>query len=241
MGRSTDGDRAGRRRSRLRRPVLATAIAGLLLVGGGLAALAQETHGVEVADNEFAPEAITIEAGDTIEWEHTGVNPHTVTADDGSFDSHPDCPQGPCMMTGDTYEQTFDEPGEYGYYCKIHGSPGSGMAGTVVVTAAEEEPESGEESGSGTETETDEGAGTDAEADDGAEDDGVETESQTDAGAEQEAGTDVEAEASAAGSDEASDETLPETGRGVVPLALVAVLALGVGGLWLRWTSRSLG
>jgi plastocyanin len=34
-----------------------------------------------------------------------------------------------------TYELTFDTPGEYKYYCAYHGNPnGEGMAGTIVVT-----------------------------------------------------------------------------------------------------------
>jgi hypothetical protein len=38
-----------------------------------------------------------------------------------------------------TYEFTFDEPGVYRYYCRIHGTPGGvGQAGVVVVGGAGE-------------------------------------------------------------------------------------------------------
>ena len=33
-----------------------------------------------------------------------------------------------------TYELTFDTPGEYLYYCALHGSPTRGMRATVTVT-----------------------------------------------------------------------------------------------------------
>lgn len=110
--------------------------AALLLTTTG--ATAQEAADVEVVDVAFEPSDVTIEAGGTVTWTQTGSLPHTVTADDGSFDSHPDCSGGSdCMASGDTFSQTFDEPGTYAYYCRIHGGPGgTGMAGTVTVTAA---------------------------------------------------------------------------------------------------------
>lgn len=105
---------------------------------------AQETGHVEVVDNAFEPTTVTVSAGGEVTWTHTGGNPHSVTADDGSFDSHPGCSAGiGCMSRGDTFSVTFDEPGSYAYYCRVHGAPGGvGMSGTVVVEpAAEEEQE----------------------------------------------------------------------------------------------------
>ncbi len=102
-------------------------------------ATAQEAADVDVVDVAFEPEEVTVDAGGTVTWTQTGSLPHTVTADDGSFDSHPDCTGsgGACMGTGDTFAETFDEEGEYAYYCRIHGGPGGvGMSGVVVVTAA---------------------------------------------------------------------------------------------------------
>lgn len=129
------------------RRAVATICATLLLVAAAAAvALAQETHDVAVIDDAYDPPTIEVTAGDTVEWTHTGSNPHTVTADDGSFDSHPECEtfadsaDGNCMEQGDTYAETFEAPGEYPYHCRIHGSPGAGMAGTVIVQAADGEP-----------------------------------------------------------------------------------------------------
>jgi plastocyanin len=56
-----------------------------------------------------------------------GEEQHTITADDGSFDSG-------ILNPGDTFSLTFDTPGTSAYYCQIHGGPGGvGMAGTIVV------------------------------------------------------------------------------------------------------------
>lgn len=91
---------------------------------------------IDVADNVFEPAEITVAAGTTVVWTQSGSAPHTVTADDASLDSHPDCPADAtkCMAAGDTFEFTFEEPGTYAYYCKLHGAPGGiGMAGVVTV------------------------------------------------------------------------------------------------------------
>lgn len=71
----------------------------------------------------FAPDAIEVAAGDTVTWASVDSPDHTVTADDGSFDSG-------TLSNGDTFEHTFDAAGEFTYACQIHPS----MTGTVTVT-----------------------------------------------------------------------------------------------------------
>lgn len=86
----------------------------------------------------FLPQVVTVAAGTTVHWEQIGGAPHSVTADDGTFDSHPTCKQDPstCMQDGDAFDHTFADAGEFAYYCVIHGGPsGEGMAGTVIVEA----------------------------------------------------------------------------------------------------------
>jgi len=70
----------------------------------------------------FAPDALTVAAGDSVTWASVDSPDHTVTADDGSFDSG-------TLSNGGTFEQTFDEAGEYSYHCEIHPS----MTGTITV------------------------------------------------------------------------------------------------------------
>jgi plastocyanin len=85
---------------------------------------------VDVVDNRFRPSPLTVQVGTEVVWTSDGQNPHTVTADDGSFGSGN-------LDNGDTFSTTFDEPGSFAYYCEIHGGPGgSGMSGVVVVQAA---------------------------------------------------------------------------------------------------------
>lgn len=126
------------------RTILLTAAALLLLTSP---AAAQSTVEVDIQDSNFAPADVTVEVGDTVMWTQTGMLPHSVTADDGAFDSSPDCAGGSeCMVEGDTFSFTFDEPGEYAYYCRVHGGPGGvGMAGVVTVTAADSGSEDGGE------------------------------------------------------------------------------------------------
>jgi plastocyanin len=84
---------------------------------------------IEVAalDDFFDAEVVRVPVGTQIEWRNVGRNPHTVTADDGSFDSGD-------MQNGDEFSWTFDKPGVYRYYCKYHGAAGGvGMAGMIVV------------------------------------------------------------------------------------------------------------
>lgn len=126
---------------RSRNVAMSALVLSLVLPGGP--AGAQQTASVDVVDSAFQPEGVTVDAGGTVTWSQSGSLPHSVTADDGSFDSHPDCGDGDCMGAGDTFAHTFDEPGTYAYYCRVHGAPGGvGMAGTVTVAAAAEAPTS---------------------------------------------------------------------------------------------------
>lgn len=107
-------------------------------VGFGPPPAAAAEAQVALRNNQYVPKTVTVKAGDTVVWTDEDVSPHSVTADDGSFDSHPGC-TGPanCMKLNDTFRHTFTAPGTYRYYCRIHGGPGGkGMAGTVVVTGS---------------------------------------------------------------------------------------------------------
>jgi hypothetical protein len=65
--------------------------------------------------------------GTTLEWHNVGRNPHTVVADDGSFDSG-------ILERGDEFSHTYSNPGIYAFTCTLHGSKGGvGMSGIVAV------------------------------------------------------------------------------------------------------------
>jgi len=96
------------------------------LVSVWLPASAAETENVEARDNFFSPREIHVDVGETIEWRNAGSRAHTVTSDSGAFDSGR-------MSSGDTFRKTFKKEGYFFYHCRLHGSPKTGMWGTVVV------------------------------------------------------------------------------------------------------------
>ena len=71
----------------------------------------------------FIPDPIEISQGDAVTWTNNDGFAHTVTADDDSFDSGN-------INPGDTFEQTFDETGDFTYHCNIH----SQMTDSVTVS-----------------------------------------------------------------------------------------------------------
>ncbi|MCU4743113.1 halocyanin domain-containing protein [Halobacteria archaeon AArc-m2/3/4] len=83
-------------------------------------------NGTGSAGYEYDPAAIKVDPGTTVVWEWTGAGGgHTVTAEEGDFDS------GMLTGEGETFEHTFDEEGVYTYYCEPHRN--MGQKGAVVV------------------------------------------------------------------------------------------------------------
>jgi plastocyanin len=113
------------------------ALAGLVASASLLVPVpAHANAAVAISGSRYEPAQLTIPAGETVVWTNNDSAGHSVTADDGSFDSHPSCGSlaGTCMMKGQTFSMTFPTPGTYPYYCRVHGGPGGrGMAGTITV------------------------------------------------------------------------------------------------------------
>ena len=107
-------------------------------------AVEDHSHEIVIGHGGFAPAEEVITVGETLTWRHEDPGEfHTVTADDGSFDSNPGCRSDRthrCMREGGVFRRTFEEVGEFRYYSKLHGGPGGrGVSGTVVVVAEGEE------------------------------------------------------------------------------------------------------
>ena len=79
---------------------------------------------VRIADFAFAPDALSAEVGQPVKWTNQDGAAHTVTADDGAFDSG-------SLAGGTEFSFAFDRAGTYAYHCNIH----PGMKGTVTVAA----------------------------------------------------------------------------------------------------------
>lgn len=79
--------------------------------------------GEKMSGIAFSPASMTIKAGTALTWTNADNVTHTVTADDGSFDSGN-------VASGATFSHTFATAGTFAYHCNIHSS----MHGTITVT-----------------------------------------------------------------------------------------------------------
>jgi plastocyanin len=96
--------------------------------GASQGAVAGQPAAVKLVNFEFTPAQLTVKVGTTVVWTSEDNAPHTVTADDGSFDSGN-------LQKGDSFKFTFTTAGNFPYYCAYHGTAGGGgMSGTIVVT-----------------------------------------------------------------------------------------------------------
>lgn len=78
---------------------------------------------LSIVDFSFQPADITVSAGETVTWNNSGAAPHTVTAEDRSFDAG-------TIPAGGSAAVTFPAAGAYAYFCAIHPDA---MRGTVTV------------------------------------------------------------------------------------------------------------
>lgn len=112
------------------------------------AAKAQDqSESVNIGDDFFDPRELTIEVGTTVTWTNNGQNPHTVSADDGSFESGAD--QQDWIQPGESFSHTFDSAaGDFPYHCRLHGGPGgAGHSGVITVTSADDDTSADDENG----------------------------------------------------------------------------------------------
>jgi len=88
-----------------------------------------EPNTVGVGNDFFNPANLEVDPGTTVTWTwgNTGGVQHNVTW------VGVELPNSPSQASG-THQVTMpSEAGEYDYYCTLHGTPTSGMRGTVVV------------------------------------------------------------------------------------------------------------
>ena len=93
-----------------------------LLLGVTSAGAQSNQQTVSIRDFSFQPAQLSVEPGTTVTWTNEGNEPHTVTADNGLFDSG-------VLYPGDSYSVQFDGMGTLSYYCTLHPS----MTGGITV------------------------------------------------------------------------------------------------------------
>jgi plastocyanin len=77
---------------------------------------------VTIDGSAFSPEVAVVKVGGEVVWKNKDAAPHTITADDGSFDSG-------TLGQGGEYRKKFTSPGTIKYSCDIH----SYMSGRIEV------------------------------------------------------------------------------------------------------------
>jgi plastocyanin len=102
----------------------------VLVVGAAPAVVSTgEVAAVEAVDNTFQDDRLVVPAGTEVRWTNDGQNDHDVVAVGGPEFGVPKEQFTP----GQEYAHVFTAPGEYPYYCSLHGTPTAGMTGVIVV------------------------------------------------------------------------------------------------------------
>ena len=87
---------------------------------------------VEVADNVYRTRNFIVDPGTEIVFVNVGANPHNVVPSaEGAFEqiTKEALDEGPATLV-------LDQPGDYAFFCSIHGGPNWGQTGFVVVAGA---------------------------------------------------------------------------------------------------------
>ncbi|MFB6308231.1 MAG: plastocyanin/azurin family copper-binding protein [Haloarculaceae archaeon] len=123
---------------------------GVLGLAGCLGSASSTEYDIGMSTRKFKPATFAVTPGTTVVWRNTSSQGHTVTAYEdglpdgadywasGGFDSEEAAREAwgkdtaGSVFSGETFEHTFEVPGEHAYFCIPHES--RGMVGTVVVT-----------------------------------------------------------------------------------------------------------
>ncbi len=79
---------------------------------------------ITIANSAFSPRTTTIKVGTKVTWTNNDSFAHTVTSDDGAFESSGN------LANSQRHQVTFSAAGTFPYHCSIHPS----MTATITVT-----------------------------------------------------------------------------------------------------------
>lgn len=114
-------------------PLLKLIFTSLLTFLFSVSLNAQTKVTVNVLSMSFSPSNITINLGDTVEWNNNNTGNHNVNGTTVTFPSNPES-FGNSLGTNWTYSHKFNTAGSYNYRCDVHF--GSGMTGSITVLPA---------------------------------------------------------------------------------------------------------
>lgn len=77
---------------------------------------------IHISDFKFSPDSVQTSAGSTVTWINDDAAHHSLSSNDGLFDSQ-------LLNHGESFSYTFKQPGIYSYHCGVH----KYMTGTIVV------------------------------------------------------------------------------------------------------------
>lgn len=100
-------------------------VGGSVSEGSGVVSGGQ-TFEVEIIGFEFVPGTLDVSVGDSVVWTNMDLARHTATSEDWSMSGI----DSGLLSRGESYSYTFEEVGEYDYYCVPHPY----MKGKVVVS-----------------------------------------------------------------------------------------------------------
>ena len=86
---------------------------------------------LDIQDNAFTQRVVVVSAGTEITWTNQGRNEHNVRpAVEGAFE-----PISTLDLAekGDSASLVFETPGDFPYFCSLHGTATNGQTGRVIV------------------------------------------------------------------------------------------------------------
>ena len=91
----------------------------------------QDVVEIDVTDNAFGPRDIIVAPGTEIVFTNQGQNEHNVKpAVEGQFETI----ETQQLLPDASASRVFAEPGDYPYFCSIHGTANRGQRGRIVVS-----------------------------------------------------------------------------------------------------------
>lgn len=95
--------------------IIAAASAAIVMVNPVLSKKLNKNkhHRIAIKDFKYLPTRLKVSVGDTITWTNYDIVPHTVTANDHSWDSQ-------LIQQGQEWSLTISAAAQTSYYCRYH-------------------------------------------------------------------------------------------------------------------------